>query len=111
MCLLYNTKNELNTFIQKAPLLNNKGPAVDYAYKYMMRVIVMKDYPDNLGEVIQSILYSDYTLTGYYGDTGLEWVLEYRGTRSTLLLEMALSEYILDTATVPFQSAFQLGKY
>lgn len=65
-----------------------------------MRIIVLKDYPDCLGEVIQSTLYSNYTLTGYYGDTGLEWVLECRGRRDTLLLEIALSEYILDAATV-----------
>ena len=91
--------------------MNNKGPAVDYAHKYTMRVIVMKDYPDNLGEVIQSILESDYTLTGYYGDTGLEWVLEYRGGRDTLLLEMALSEYILDTATVNAHMPFEQREY
>ena len=65
-----------------------------------MRVIVMRDYPDSLGDVIQSMLYTDYTLTGYYGDSGLEWVLEYRGDRDTRLLELALSEYIIDVGTV-----------
>jgi hypothetical protein len=65
-----------------------------------MRVIVMRDYPDHLGITIDNLLTEEYTLTGFYGDTGLEWVLEYRGTKDTTLLELALSEYILDTATV-----------
>ena len=33
-------------------------------------------------------------------DTGLEWIIEYRGERDTATLELILSEYILDTATV-----------
>lgn len=65
-----------------------------------MRVIVMRDYPDTLGPVIEKLLTEDYVITGYYGDTGLEWILEYRGVKDTTLLELALSEYILDTATV-----------
>ena len=65
-----------------------------------MRVIVLRDYPDHLGETIEAALHTDYTLTGYYGDSGLEWVLTYVGKRSTTLVEIALSEYILDSATV-----------
>lgn len=72
-----------------------------------MRVVILKDYPDHLGETIEAILHTDYTLTGYYGDSGLEWVLEYRGTRDTLLLEVALSEYILDSATL--NSVYTVG--
>ena len=65
-----------------------------------MRVIVLRDYPDELGNTIETHLKTDFTLTGYYGDSGLEWVLEYRGDRSTVLLELAVSEYIIDTATI-----------
>ena len=65
-----------------------------------MRVIVLRDYPEDLGVIIEDQLKTEFTLTGYYGDSGLEWVLEYRGSRSTVLLELALSEYIIDTATV-----------
>ena len=80
--------------------MNIAGPAVECVHIYSMRIIVMKDYPDNLGEVIHSILHTDYTLTGYFGDTGLEWVLQYHGNKDTVLLEIACSEYILDTASV-----------
>ena len=66
-----------------------------------MRVIVLRDYPDELSGTIETHLKTDFTLTGYYGDSGLEWVLEYRGDRSTVLLELAVSEYIIDTATIP----------
>ena len=65
-----------------------------------MRVIVLRDYPEDLGVIIEDQLKTEFTLTGYYGDSGLEWVLEYRGSRSTVLLELAVSEYIIDTATV-----------
>ena len=65
-----------------------------------MRVIVLRDYPDELSGTIETHLKTDFTLTGYYGDSGLEWVLEYRGDRSTVLLELAVSEYIIDTATI-----------
>ena len=65
-----------------------------------MRVIVLRDYPDELSGTIETHLKTDFTLTGYYGDSGLEWVLEYRGRRSTTLLELAVSEYIIDTATI-----------
>ena len=65
-----------------------------------MRVLILKDYPENLSTVIESNLQTDYTLTGYYGDAGLEWILEYRGLRSTVLLEVAMSEYILEAETV-----------
>ena len=68
--------------------------------KYSLQIIVMRDYPDNLGAVIENLLTRDYVITGYYGDTGLEWILEYRGVKDTVLLELALSEYILDSATV-----------
>ena len=63
-------------------------------------MIVLRDYPDELSGTIETHLKTDFTLTGYYGDSGLEWVLEYRGTRSTTLLELAVSEYIIDTATI-----------
>ena len=65
-----------------------------------MRVLILKDYPETLSTVIESNLCTDYTLTGYYGDSGLEWILEYRGDRSTVLLEVAMSEYILEATTV-----------
>ena len=65
-----------------------------------MRVLILKDYPETLSTVIESNLQTDYTLTGYYGDRGLEWILEYRGDRSTVLLEVAMSEYILEAETV-----------
>lgn len=65
-----------------------------------MRVIVLRDYPDELSRTIETHLKTDFTVTGYYGDSGLEWVLEYRGDRSTVLLELAVSEYIIDTATI-----------
>ena len=68
--------------------------------KYRMRVIVMRDYPDHIGITIDNLLSEEYVITGFYGDSGLEWVLEYRGTRDTTLLELAVSEYIIDTATV-----------
>lgn len=80
--------------------MNIIGPAVECVHKYSMRILVLRDYPDNLSEVIHRNLYTEYTITGYYGDSGLEWVLEYRGSRDTVLLELALSEYILDAATV-----------
>ena len=63
-------------------------------------MIVLRDYPDELSNTIETHLKTDFTLTGYYGDSGLEWVLEYRGARSTVLLELAVSEYIIDTATI-----------
>ena len=65
-----------------------------------MRVIVTKDYPEELSETIERWLKTDYTVTGYYGDTGLEWIIEYRGPRDTATLELILSEYILDAADV-----------
>ena len=65
-----------------------------------MKIYILRDYPDSLGETIQMILHSDYTVTGYYGDTGLEWVIEYRGSRDTTLLEIACSEYILDSTVL-----------
>ena len=65
-----------------------------------MRVIVCKDYPDDLENLIDTWLKSDYTVTGYYGEEGLEWIIEYRGMRDTTVLELVLSEYILDTADV-----------
>lgn len=63
-------------------------------------MIVLRDYPDELSNTIETHLKTDFTLTGYYGDSGLEWVLEYRGARSTVLLELAVSEYIIDAASV-----------
>jgi hypothetical protein len=65
-----------------------------------MRVIVLRDYPEELGHLIDLHLKTDFTVNGYYGDRGLEWVIEYRGSRDTTILELALSEYILDMATV-----------
>lgn len=60
-----------------------------------MRVITIRDYPETIGGVIQQHLITDYTLTGYYGDSGLEWILHYTGERDTRLLEIVISEYII----------------
>ena len=73
-----------------------------------MRVLILKDYPETLSTVIESNLQTDYTLTGYYGDAGLEWILEYRGDRSTVLLEVAMSEYILEAETVASAYEYRL---
>ena len=42
----------------------------------------------------------------------MEWVIEYRGSRDTTVLELALSEYILDTATVDtvWEYRIRMGK-
>jgi hypothetical protein len=61
----------------------------------MIRVIRCQDYPEDTHTVIETHLKTVYTVTGYYGEDGLEWLIEYRGLRSTVLLELALSEYIL----------------
>ena len=77
-----------------------------------MRVIVTRDYPEELGSLIDLHLKTDFTVNGYYGDSGLEWVIEYRGSRDTTVLELALSEYILDTATVDtvWEYRIRMGK-
>ena len=77
-----------------------------------MRVIVLRDYPEELGSLIDLHLKTDFTVNGYYGDEGLEWVIEYRGSRDTTVLELALSEYILDTATVDtvWEYRIRMGK-
>ena len=60
-----------------------------------MRSITIRDYPEEVGEIIQRILVCDYTLTGYYVDNELIWTLLYTGDRDTRILELAISEYII----------------
>lgn len=61
-----------------------------------MLILYLKDYPQNVGEIIQRELNSEYTLTGSYPDGELVWELRYTGTRDTRILELAASEYILE---------------
>lgn len=61
-----------------------------------MLILYLKDYPQNVGEIIQRELNSEYTLTGSYPDGELVWELRYMGTRDTRILELAASEYILE---------------
>ncbi len=68
--------------------------------EYAMRVIVTRDFEETVHELIETHLKTDYTVTGHYGEAGLEWIIEYRGDRDTTLLELALSEYIVNTADV-----------
>ena len=62
-----------------------------------MRVITIRDYPETVGRLIEQHLITDYTLTGYYGDSGLEWILHYMGERDIRLFEIVISEYIIGT--------------
>ena len=57
--------------------------------------ITIRDYPEEVGLIIERILVRDYTLTGYYVDGELIWRLLYTGDRDTRILELAISEYIV----------------
>ena len=57
--------------------------------------ITIRDYPEEVGLIIERILVRDYTLTGYYVDGELRWRLLYTGDRDTRILELAISEYIV----------------
>ena len=61
-----------------------------------MLTLYIKDYPTWVGETIERLLISDYTLTGYYTDDGLIWTLLYAGDRDTRVLELAISEWIVN---------------
>ena len=58
--------------------------------------ITIRDYPEEVGMIIERILVRDYTLTGYYIDGNLLWRLLYTGDRDVRILELAISEYIVD---------------
>ena len=60
-----------------------------------MRTLTIRDYPEEIGKIIQRILVCDYTLTGYYIEGELIWTLLYTGDRDTRILELAISEYIV----------------
>lgn len=57
--------------------------------------ITIRDYPEEVGMIIERILVRDYTLTGYYVDGELIWRLLYTGDRDVRILELAISEYIV----------------
>lgn len=58
--------------------------------------ITIRDYPEEVGMIIERILVRDYTLTGYYVDGELIWRLLYTGNRDVRILELAISEYIVN---------------
>ena len=58
--------------------------------------LTIKDYPEEVGNTIERILVSDYTLTGYYIDGELIWTLLYTGDRDVRILELAISEYVME---------------
>ena len=58
--------------------------------------ITIRDYPEEVGLIIERILVRDYTLTGYYVEGELRWRLLYTGDRDVRILELAISEYIVD---------------
>ena len=57
--------------------------------------ITIRDYPEEVGVIIERILVRDYTLTGYYVEGELIWRLLYTGDRDVRILELAISEYIV----------------
>ena len=59
--------------------------------------ITIRDYPEEVGLIIERILVRDYTLTGYYVDGELIWRLLYTGDRDVRILELAISEYIVNS--------------
>ena len=61
-----------------------------------MLILYIKDYPERIGEIIQRELECEYTLTGSYPDGKLVWELRYTGERDTRILELTVSEYILE---------------
>ena len=58
--------------------------------------ITIRDYPEEVGMIIERILVRDYTLTGYYVDGNLLWRLLYTGNRDVRILELAISEYVIE---------------
>ena len=58
--------------------------------------LTIKDYPEEVGNTIERILVTDYTLTGYYIEGELVWTLLYTGDRDTRILELAISEYVME---------------
>lgn len=67
-----------------------------------MQEIYIRDYPIHIGNTIQRILKSDYTLTGYYVDGELIWSLRIYGKtdKTCELLCIAVSEYRVYTELV-----------
>ena len=61
-----------------------------------MYSITIRDYPEEVGKTIERILVRDYTLTGYYVGDLLIWTLLYTGDRDTRILELAISEYVIE---------------
>ena len=59
--------------------------------------ITIRDYPEEVGRIIERILVRDYTLTGYYVGGELRWRLLYTGDRDVRILELAISEYIVES--------------
>ena len=59
--------------------------------------ITIRDYPEEVGLIIERILVRDYTLTGYYVEGELIWRLLYTGDRDVRILELAISEYIVNS--------------
>ena len=62
----------------------------------MMLILYLRDYPHGIGEIIQRELHGEYTLTGSYPEGELVWELRYTGSRDTRILELAISEYVLE---------------
>ena len=60
--------------------------------------LTIRDYPEEVGNTIERILVGDYTLTGYYIDNQLVWTLLYTGNRDTRILELAISEYVIESS-------------
>ena len=59
--------------------------------------ITIRDYPEEVGLIIERILVRDYTLTGYYVEGELIWRLLYTGNRDVRILELAISEYTVES--------------
>ena len=57
-----------------------------------MLILYSREYPQQIGEIIQRELHSEYTLTG---SSALVWELRYTGSRDTRILWLVISEYIL----------------
>ena len=60
-----------------------------------MIILYVREYPQQIGEIIQRELHSEYTLTGSYASGELVWELGYTGSRDTRILWLVISEYIL----------------
>jgi len=61
-----------------------------------MIILYVREYPQQIGEIIQRELHSEYTLTGSYVSGELVWELRYTGSRDTRILWLVISEYILE---------------